>query len=65
MKEETTEKDIRELRDEDIPIYAIQPFTTAMLVKIVRGDVDMRKLAKKELANRGLDLNGKWVGFNK
>jgi len=65
MKKEITEKDIQELRDEDIPKYAIQPFTTALLVKIARGDVDMKKLAEDELADRGLDLSGKWVGFKK
>lgn len=59
------EEEIRELHDEDIPKYAIQPFTTALLIKIARGDVNMKKLAREELANRGLDLTGTWVGFKK
>lgn len=60
------EEKIGELRDEDVPQYAIQPFTTALLMKIARGDIDMKKLAREELENRGLDpKTGAWVGFKK
>ena len=55
MGTDLTEEDVDELRDEDVPIYAIRPFTTALLIKIARGDVDMKRLAAEELENRGVD----------
>ena len=38
---------------------------TELLLKIVKGEIDTKELAKRELENRGLDINGKWVGFGK
>lgn len=35
-----------------------------LLCKIVSGEIDPVKLAKKELASRGLDASGIWVGFD-
>lgn len=41
----------------------IQTFSVDLLVAIARGDVDAVAAARRELAARGLDLTGKWVGF--
>jgi len=41
----------------------ISLFDTDILVQVVKGQIDFNKLAAKELRNRGLDDNGKWVGF--
>ena len=38
---------------------------TELLLKIVKGEIDTKELAKRELENRGLNINGKWVGFGK
>lgn len=38
---------------------------TELLARIVRGEVDARRIAAKTLAARGVDLDGRWVGFAK
>jgi hypothetical protein len=41
----------------------LQTFDTRFLVAIHHGDVDIAKLARQELMNRGLNGDGRWVGF--
>lgn len=41
----------------------LQTFPTAVLAAIVRGEVDLAALVRGELASRGCDASGKWVGF--
>ena len=41
----------------------ISLFDTDILVQVVKGQIDLNELAKKELLNWGLDYEGKWVGF--
>lgn len=41
----------------------LQIFDTRFLVAIHHGDVDIVKLAREELMNRGLNGDGRWVGF--
>ena len=43
----------------------IQLVDTKVLAAAARGEIDMNKLARDALANRGLDTQGKWVGFEK
>jgi len=38
---------------------------TKVLAAAARGELDLNKLAKHTLADRGLDQNGDWVGFKK
>jgi hypothetical protein len=45
------------------PKYLFQGIATDLLVAIVNKQIDTVELANKELQNRGLDENGKWVGF--
>ena len=45
------------------PKYLFQGIATDLLVAIVNRQIDPVELASKELDNRGLDSNGKWVGF--
>lgn len=59
-----TEK-TEEIHDDDNPIYTFATTNTSILKKIVSGEVDANALAKKELENRGLDNDGKWVGFDR
>jgi hypothetical protein len=42
-----------------------QILDTRFLVAIHHGDVDVVKLARQELMNRGLNGEGRWVGFAK
>jgi hypothetical protein len=36
-----------------------------ILAAVARGELDLNVVARRELANRGLDHHGKWVGFAK
>jgi hypothetical protein len=44
---------------------ALQMFDVRLLSAIARGEVNAVQLARQELANRGLNGIGKWVGFEK
>ncbi len=50
----------RDLEDALIPKYAIQVLANPLLVKIAKGELDMKKLARSELASRGRDIDGRW-----
>ncbi len=43
----------------------IQIAKTDVLSAIAKGELDLNQLARQELANRGLDIDGHWVGFDK
>jgi hypothetical protein len=42
----------------------IQIVSVAILTAAARDELDLNDLARRELANRGLDHNGQWVGFD-
>ena len=50
--------------DHDLAGY-VQAFDTRFLVAIHRGEIDVVRLAREELMNRGLDSDGRWIGFAK
>jgi hypothetical protein len=41
----------------------LQLADTAVLARIARGEVDLHTLVRRELAGRGCDDSGRWVGF--
>lgn len=41
----------------------LQSAHIALLAAAARGEIDLNRLAQEELASRGLDCAGKWVGF--
>jgi hypothetical protein len=41
----------------------LQTASTAMLSRAAAGQLDLNLLARFELANRGMDVAGKWIGF--
>ena len=43
----------------------IQQATSRVLAAVARGELDLNLLAREELASRGQDLNGIWVGFDR
>lgn len=36
-----------------------------VLAAVARGELDLNRLAREELAARGLDTHGVWVGFDR
>ncbi|WP_075795209.1 hypothetical protein [Massilia putida] len=43
----------------------IQTALTKVLAAAARGEIDLNRLAREELASRGLDDKGNWVGFDR
>jgi len=43
----------------------IQIADAKVLAAVARGEIDLNRIAKEELAARGLGLHGEWVGFQK
>jgi len=54
-----------EIHDEENPAHLFSTTWTSLLVQIANGEVDANYIARVELANRGLDKKGVWVGFAK
>lgn len=51
-------------RPDDVnPKYLFTQTATALLIEALRGDFDLKALIRAELANRGQDDKGNWVGF--
>jgi hypothetical protein len=50
---------------EQNPQYLYSLTHPALLSQIVNGTIDSRKLAEEELKKRGLDKDGKWIGFDR
>jgi len=42
----------------------LQTFPDNIIAAVARGDIDLNRLAIEVLANRGLDHNAKWIGFD-
>lgn len=51
------------LTDDEIGFIRIAP--TKVLAAVSRGELDLNLVAREELAARGLDKNGVWVGFDR
>jgi len=58
------EKIINEGSEDLNPTFVFQTFDSRLLNQIVTGKIKVQKIAAIELANRGLDKNLKWVGFD-
>lgn len=43
----------------------IQTAAANVLAAVARGEIDLNRIAREEMAARGLDQQGKWVGFDK
>lgn len=46
-------------------LLSIQVIDFTLLTAAAQGKIDLNEMAKQELANRGLNAEGKWVGFKK
>lgn len=51
--------------DDENPRFIFQTTSTKVLVDAIKGGFDLIYMVRRELANRGLDSDGKWVGFEK
>ena len=51
------------MNDDKNPNLMFNRIDTELLVKIASGEIDAQELARMQLANRGLNESGEWVGF--
>ena len=58
-------KHSEKLPDDLNPEYIFSTTDASLLVNAINGKIDLNIIAIKELANRGLNQNGKWIGFTK
>ena len=58
-------KKVKEVEYDVDELGGIQILEAKTLAKVARGEIDLNQIAILELTNRGLDENGKWVGFQK
>ena len=58
-------KKFDERKDEIDPRYIFSLTYTQLLVEALNGDFDIEYMIRRELANRGMDLEGRWIGFDK
>lgn len=54
-----------DLPDDENPKHALWRISSKELGRAAKGKTDLRQAAKEELANRGVDEHGKWLGFDK
>jgi hypothetical protein len=54
-----------QLPDDLNPEFLFNGTANKLLSQIIKGQIDPVLLAKQQLANRGLDSEGKWIGFTK
>ena len=52
------------LPDDKNPEFLFSTTDTELLVQIVNEDIDPNLLAHRELQKRGLNKEGRWVGFD-
>ena len=55
--------DKKEMTDETNPAYLFNGTHSELLCKIAKGEINAKHLAHRQLANRGMNSNGKWVTF--
>ncbi len=58
-------KKVRKIEYDADEFGHIQCMDTATLCKVARGEVDLNQIAINHLAGRGIDENGRWIGFDK
>ncbi len=61
--EEAEKEKIEELPDDLNPDFIFGMTSHSLLMDIVNGKIDPVQLARNEMANRGLDKGGEWIGF--
>ncbi len=71
MKNSTTKKTTKKAytpaddSDDENPIYMFGLTSNALLIGIIKGEIDPVELAKRQLAGRGFGLDNTWIGFTK
>ena len=59
----TTINEISRTKDDLDPNFLFQSTHMELLLKVANGKIDAKRAAQDEVANRGYNLKGKWVGM--
>lgn len=62
---ERVQQQLADRSDSNNPAFTFSCTNTALLLAMADGVIDPVDLAKAELANRGLDADGVWCGFDR
>jgi hypothetical protein len=65
VNEQQHAMNINNIPDDLNPKFLFSTTASTLLVNALNGTINLQDLAAKELANRGLDGHGKWVGFDR
>jgi len=63
-----TDTAMKQARQMGLPLdeaLLLQSAHTEILVAAAKGTIDLQQMAREELASRGLEQDGRWVGFPK
>lgn len=58
-------REIDEIPDELNPELMLNMTASELLIKVAKGEIDIQKLIRKELADRGIDDQRNWIGPDK
>lgn len=58
-------REIKEIPDDLNPEFMLSGIASQLLIKVVKGEIDIQKLVRKELSNRGIDDQRNWIGPDK
>ena len=60
-----SKKEMEEIPDELNPDLMLNTIASELLIKIAKGEIDIQKLVRKQLSDRGIDDQRNWIGPDK
>ena len=54
-------KEMEEIPDELNPDLMLNTIASELLIKIAKGEIDIQKLVRKQLSDRGIDDQRNWI----
>lgn len=58
-------KEMEEIPDELNPDLMLNMTASELLIKVAKGEIDIQKLVRKQLSDRGIDDQRNWIGPDK
>lgn len=58
-------REIEEIPDELNPDLMLNMTASELLIKVAKGEIDIQKLVRKQLSDRGIDDQRNWIGTDR
>ena len=58
-------REVEEIPDELNQEFMLRVIDSELLIKVAKEEIDIWKLVREELSNRGIDDQRNWIGFDK